>query len=109
MCPRGNNDVRPPYTTPPNRFPAPIRPIYDRTHHLQSHASPAFPAGTCRTVSGQCSSGDFAFSRVGHPQPSVAGSRNILRCIGCPQYDTVPTITRNGHRSQTIARAAQSG
>ena len=109
MCPRGNNDVRPPLYHAPAWDHARIRPIYDRTHHLQSHASPIVSAGTCRTVSGQCSSGDLAFSRVGQPQPSVAGSRNILRCIGCPQYDTVPTITRRGQRSQTLARWAQSG
>jgi hypothetical protein len=46
-------------------------------HHLQLQRPFTSRAGSLRASIGQCSSGDFAFSRVGHPQPSIAGSRSM--------------------------------
>jgi hypothetical protein len=50
----------------------------------------------------------LALSRVGHPHPSVTGSRSINCKKGVPQYDTPRRTTRIGQRSQTAALAVQS-
>jgi hypothetical protein len=57
---------------------------------------------------GQCSSGNLAFSRVGQPHPSTAGSRSTTCKNGFPQYDTPRRTTRIGQISQIAARCAQS-
>lgn len=77
-------------------------------HHLQLHCFPNVSAGRCVRVTGQCSAGDLAFSRVGHPQPSTAASRSTCRRNGVPQYETPFTTRRSMHPSHTAARAVQS-
>jgi hypothetical protein len=47
-------------------------------------------------------------ARVGHPHPSVAGSRSIFRKNGVPQYDTPRLTTCIGQRAQISSRATQS-
>lgn len=81
-----------------------------RRHHLQSQSRwLAIRAARWWTLTGQCSPGARALSRVGHPQPSITGSRSSLSSSGVPQYDTPRRTTRSGQRSQIAARAAQWG
>ena len=77
-------------------------------HHLQLHLPSTRSAAAWRRVIGQCSAGDRALSRVGHPHPSMTGSRSTCRRNGVPQWLTPRLITRSGHRSQISARVAQS-
>jgi len=51
----------------------------------------------------------LALSCVGQPHPSAAGSRTIRPINGLPQYETPRCTTRNGHRSQIIARLDHEG
>lgn len=77
---------------------------YREAHHLQWQSLP--DCALC--LSGQCSEGSFAFSWVGHPQPSWAGLREIFASSGLPQYEMFATTTRIEHLSQIAARLAQS-